>query len=231
MKENVANILNSFRTYSLSSHFSMTENLISEWNVIPWHFVNDPMTQFDAMPSYLIFELCSYFVVALICWHASCHKKCSLIQVLVMVVASIELICSLFEVLSITSHLIQNNSNNTVLWQFKYHQVFNNFYHAQALIMLTPRVPLCIFSLALIVFYPAIAVVSDLSIPNIIYRSALCALLTLLIATPLMILASSFLWITWHSTEPLFAVRLLGMYWTPHGDRIDSFFFFKSDSN
>ncbi|TDH69036.1 hypothetical protein CCR75_004755 [Bremia lactucae] len=84
-------------------------------------------------------------------------------------------------------------------------------WHAQALVMIVPQhMPLYTILLQAQLYYMAFVATSRLRIDPFIQPFAM-GLLMLLLAFPFELLGTKFLWWTWHDTDPLLAVRLIGV--------------------
>jgi hypothetical protein len=85
----------------------------------------------------------------------------------------------------------------------------DTFWQAQAMVMLTPRLPLyipCVY--VCFMYYPTVAVRRLRLRP--LALAALTGLVACLFYAPYDIVGAKFLWWTWHDTDPTIATRILG---------------------
>ena len=85
----------------------------------------------------------------------------------------------------------------------------DNFWQAQATIMLTPRLPLYIPCVYICFLYTPLVAVWRLNLPPLA-RAALTGLAASLFYAPYDIVGAKFLWWTWHDTDLPIANRILG---------------------
>jgi hypothetical protein len=153
---------------------------------LPYAHFSSPLARWEVMPSFVIgeylFIICA--VIALI--HAWREGRDHL---LIWVAA-----------------LIAGTANDMIFMALP---LVDNFWQAQAQIMITARLPLyipCVY--VCFMYYPTVAVrrlgLSALS------QAALTGLLACLFYAPYDIVGAKFLWWTWHDTDAPIAARLLG---------------------
>lgn len=153
---------------------------------LPYAHFNSPASQWAVLPSFVIgeylFILCA--IVALV--HARREGRDHL---LVWIAA-----------------LIAGTANDMFFMALP---LVDNFWQAQAQIMLTARLPLyipCVY--VCFMYYPTIAV-RRLGLPSL-SQAALTGMVACLFYAPYDIIGAKFLWWTWHDTDFPIAVRLLG---------------------
>ena len=87
----------------------------------------------------------------------------------------------------------------------------DNFWHSQATIMLTDRLPLYILCLYNVFMYYSTVSVWQLNLSSKLVESLLIGLFAELIYSPFDIVGAKFLWWTWHDTDVAIRERLLGV--------------------
>lgn len=160
---------------------------------LPWHVFTSPTTRWATMPSFVIGEwlFIACAIVALV--HAWKQGSVSMEErrkhVLAWVLA-----------------LLAGTTNDLIFMALP---LVNNFWHAQASIMLTPRLPLyipCVY--VCFMYFPTVAA-WRLNLP-LLPRACLTALAAIIFYAPFDIVGAKFLWWTWHDTDPPTAARILG---------------------
>ncbi|MHC4836899.1 MAG: DUF7802 domain-containing protein [Planctomycetota bacterium] len=151
-----------------------------------WRAFNPPTEQWANLPSFLIGEHVLIALAAVALWHAwragRAHRVCWL------------------------AALVAGTANDLIFMALP---LVDNFWHAQATWMLTPRLPLYIPCLYVCFLYvPTVAVWRAMLPP--LPRAALTGLLAILFYAPFDIVGAKFLWWTWHDTDVPIAQRLLG---------------------
>ncbi len=153
---------------------------------LPWQPLTSPIAQWQRLPSFVIGELLfiACAVIALI--HARREGRDHL---LIWIAA-----------------LVAGTANDLIFMALP---LVDNFWQAQAMIMLTPRLPLyipCVY--VCFMYYPTVAV-RRLRLPAV-SQAALTGIVACLFYAPYDIVGAKFLWWTWHDTDAPIAVRLLG---------------------
>lgn len=151
-----------------------------------WRAFTPPAEQWGNLPSFLIGEHVLIALAAVALWHAwragRAHRVCWL------------------------AALVAGTANDLIFMALP---LVDNFWHAQATWMLTPRLPLYIPCLYVCFLYvPTVAVWRAGLSP--LPRAALTGLLAILFYAPFDIVGAKFLWWTWHDTDVPIARRILG---------------------
>ena len=167
---------------------------------LPWRAIGDPLRQWADMPSFLVGEFVFFLLAAAALRHARATGN-----VVVWAAA-----------------LVAGTSNDLFFMALPF---VNNFWQAQAVVMLTPRLPLyipCVY--VCFMYYPTVAVRaafcttapprgSSPSEKRVVPRPALAALsglLAMLFYWPYDVTGAKFLWWSWHDTDAPIAARVLG---------------------
>ena len=103
--------------------------------------------------------------------------------------------------------IIAGTSNDLIFMTLP---LVDNFWQAEAMIMLTPRLPLyipCVY--VSFMYLPTVAVWRLKLSP--LARAALTGIAAILLYAPYDIIGAKYLWWTWHDTDVPIAVRLLGV--------------------
>ena len=156
---------------------------------LPWHVFTSPTAKWAVQPSFVIGEylFIAYAVLAL--GHALAQGERRRQHVLAWVAA-----------------LVAGTANDLIFMALP---LVDNFWQAQATIMLTPRLPLyipCVY--VCFMYFPTVAV-WRLGLP-LASAAALSGLCGELFYAPYDIVGAKFLWWTWHDTDLPIANRLLG---------------------
>lgn len=155
---------------------------------LPWQVFSSPAEQWATQPSFVLGELAFYLLAALSLWHAlrngGSHR------------------------LAWLAALLAGTANDVIFMALP---LVDNFWQAQAMIMLTPRLPLYIPCVYICFLYlPTVALWRVRGLPALA-RSALTGLLAILFYAPYDAIGVRFLWWTWHDSDPPIAERLLGV--------------------
>jgi hypothetical protein len=153
---------------------------------LPWAPFQSPLDKWAVQPSFVIGEYLFYACAAVALVHARRHGRA---HVLVWVAA-----------------LLAGTANDLLFMALP---LVDNFWQAQATIMLTPRLPLyipCVY--VCFMYFPTVAV-WRLGLPRL-SAAALSGLCGELFYAPYDIVGAKFLWWTWHDTDMPIAHRLLG---------------------
>ena len=153
---------------------------------LPWQVFTSPLEQWANQPSFLIGEyvIIACAVAALV--HARRHGRAN---VLILVAA-----------------LVAGTANDLIFMALP---VVDNFWQAQATVMLTARVPLYIPCIYIVFMYWPTVAVRRLELARW-PTAALTGLLACLFYAPYDIVGAKFLWWTWHDSDALVAARILG---------------------
>ena len=153
---------------------------------LPWRAFMSPLEQWASQPTFLIGEyvIIACAVAALV--HARRHGRAN---VLILVAA-----------------LVAGTANDLIFMALP---VVDNFWQAQATVMLTARVPLYIPCIYIIFMYWPTVAVRRLGLARW-PTAALTGLLACLFYAPYDIVGAKFLWWTWHDSDALVAARILG---------------------
>ena len=173
----------------MDSTTALQPSSVLPWDSAPelaWRVLTSPMQQWDVMPSFVLGELLFIAVALVALWHARRS-------------GSIYLLCWF-------GALLAGTANDVFFMALP---LVDNFWQAQAMIMLTPRLPLyipCVY--VCFMYLPTVAVWRlDLSPPA---RATLSGLAAILFYAPYDIAGAKYLWWTWHDSDPLIGSRLLG---------------------
>ena len=156
---------------------------------LPWHVLRSPAEQWAVMPSFVVGEYL-FIACAAAAWvHAWRQGPERRKHLLVWVGA-----------------LLAGTANDMIFMALP---LVNNFWQAQATIMLTPRLPLyipCVY--VCFMYFPTVSVWRTNAPP--LSRAALTGLAASLFYAPYDIVGAKFLWWTWHDSDPRIANRILG---------------------
>lgn len=156
---------------------------------LPWRMFKSPAAQWAVMPSFLIGEYLFIACAILAFVHAWKQGPERKKHVLAWVLA-----------------LLAGTTNDLIFMALP---LVNNFWQAQATIMLTPRLPLyipCVY--VCFMYFPTVAV-WRLKMP-LLPRACLTGLAASIFYAPYDIVGAKFLWWTWHDSDPPTANRILG---------------------
>ena len=153
---------------------------------LPWQAFMSPLEQWANQPTFLIGEyvIIACAIAALV--HARRHGPANL---LILVAA-----------------LVAGTANDLIFMALP---VVDNFWQAQATVMLTARVPLYIPCIYIAFMYWPTVAVRRLKLARW-PTAALTGLLACLFYAPYDIVGAKFLWWTWHDSDALVAARILG---------------------
>lgn len=153
---------------------------------MPFRVFMSPFEQLTRLPSFLAAELLFFGLAIALLVHAVRSGRA---HVLIWVGA-----------------LVAGTANDLIFMALP---LVDNFWHAQATVMLTPRLPLyipCVY--VSFMYLPAVAV-RRLRLP-LVSTAALAGLVAVLFYAPFDITGAKLLWWTWHDTDLPVATRLLG---------------------
>jgi len=153
---------------------------------LPWRHFNSLAGQWDAMPTFAVGELLFATCAVLALVHAT---RCGRDHLLIWIAA-----------------LVAGTANDQIFMALP---LVNNFWQAQATVMLTARMPLYIpLVYVCFMYYPAVA--ARRAGLGRWATGALTGLLASLFYAPYDIVGAKFLWWSWHDTDPPIAARILG---------------------
>jgi hypothetical protein len=156
---------------------------------LPWHVLKSPADQWAVMPSFLIGEYLFIACAAAAFVHAWGQGTERRKHLLVWALA-----------------LLAGTANDMIFMALP---LVNNFWQAQATIMITPRLPLyipCVY--VCFMYFPTVSAWRLHLSP--LPRAALTGLAASVFYAPYDIVGAKFLWWTWHDTDPPIANRILG---------------------
>lgn len=156
---------------------------------LPWQVLQSPLAKWAEQPSFVVGEYLFYGLAIAALVHALRQGEARRRHLLVWIGA-----------------LLAGTANDLIFMALP---LVDNFWQAQATIMLTPRLPLyipCVY--VCFMYYPTVSVwrtgLRGLS------RAALSGLMGSLFYAPYDIVGAKFLWWTWHDSDLPIARRLLG---------------------
>jgi hypothetical protein len=153
---------------------------------LPWTPLQSPLAKWAVQPSFVVGEYLFYACAVVALVHARRHGRAHLVVWL--------------------AALLAGTANDLLFMALP---LVDNFWQAQATIMLTPRLPLyipCVY--VCFMYFPTVAV-WRLGLP-LASAAALSGLCGELFYAPYDIVGAKFLWWTWHDTDLPIANRLLG---------------------
>ena len=155
----------------------------AEWREMPWRSWMDPAGQWERLPSFLILEYW-YFVLALICLaHARLNGALDLWFAGWFCGTANDVICM-------------------------YLPLIDNFWQAQATVMLTPRLPLYIVAMYVCLMYPANTAAMRFGFRWSLAEAMCAALFASLWYGVYDVCGPRLLWWTWHDSDVAIAERL-----------------------
>ena len=158
-----------------------------DWDTMPWRHWTDPTERFMVMPSFVIGEFYFIFLAVVTLLHAVSHGRTHLF----VWVAS----------------LCAGTANDAF---FMVLPIVDNFWQAQACVMLTPRMPLYIPCVYVVFMYSSTVACWRLGL-NFWSSVCLTGIMGEMIYAPYDITGIKFLWWTWHDTDAPIRHRLLGV--------------------
>jgi hypothetical protein len=174
--------MTSLRTEALAS--------VLPWEVgadVPWRVFTSPAAKWAEQPTFVIGEYLFIAFAALALWHALRSGRA--------------------HVLAWIAALVAGTANDVIFMALP---MVDNFWQAQATIMLTPRLPLYIPCVYVSFMYWPTAAVWRLRLRPL-PRAALTGLAAIALYGVYDIIGAKFLWWTWHDTDPPISNRLLGV--------------------
>ena len=156
---------------------------------LPWQVVMNPAEKWATMPSFVLGEY-MFITLAVLCfvhaWRQGDQRR--------------------RHVLTWFAALLAGTANDMIFMALP---LVDNFWQAQATIMITPRLPLYIPCVYISFMYYATVSVWRLGLPPW-SRAALTGLAAALFYAPYDIVGAKFSWWTWHDTDAPIGVRILG---------------------
>ncbi|MCB9706271.1 MAG: hypothetical protein H6711_30785 [Myxococcales bacterium] len=156
---------------------------------LPWQPLQSPLAKWAVQPSFVVGEYLFYGLAIAALVHALRQGEARRRHLLVWIGA-----------------LLAGTANDLIFMALP---LVDNFWQAQATVMLTPRLPLyipCVY--VCFMYYPTVAV-SRLGLGGLA-RAALSGLAASLFYAPYDIVGAKFLWWTWHDSDLPIARRILG---------------------
>jgi len=153
---------------------------------VPWQVFTSPAQKWAVQPSFVIGEYLFVILAVIALWHAT---RCGRAHVLVWVGA-----------------LVAGTTNDLIFMALP---LVDNFWQAQATIMLTPRLPLYIPCVYVCFMYIPTVAVWRIGLPPLAGATA-TGLLAAVFYGPYDIVGADYLWWTWHDTDRAIEHRLLG---------------------
>lgn len=157
---------------------------------LPWHVFTSPAAKWAVQPSFVVGEYAFIGLALLALWHALQQGDERRKHVLVWVAA-----------------ILAGTANDLIFMSLP---MVENFWQAQATLMITPRLPLYIPCVYVTFMYLPTVSVWRLGLPPV-SRAALSGLAGIAFYAPYDIVGAKFLWWTWHDTDAPIANRLLGV--------------------
>ena len=167
------------------------------WNLapdLPWRFYTPPTEKWATQPSFVVGEILFIGLALLALWHASKQPNDSSDNQ------------RRRHLLAWGAALLAGTVNDVIFMALP---LVDNFWQAQAIIMLTPRLPLyipCVY--VCFMYFPTVAV-WRFGLPPLA-GAALSGLAGSLFYAPYDIVGAKFLWWTWHDSDMPINNRLLG---------------------
>eukprot|EP00933_Yihiella_yeosuensis_P002740 TRINITY_DN10476_c0_g1_i1.p1 TRINITY_DN10476_c0_g1~~TRINITY_DN10476_c0_g1_i1.p1 ORF type:complete len:827 (+),score=85.73 TRINITY_DN10476_c0_g1_i1:63-2543(+) len=170
-----------------------------EYNKWPWKPIGSVQKQIEEHPSFLVAEVGFIGLACLAFYHAflckAAEEGCSARRLKLYFVASV----------------VAGTVNDYI---FMILPVVDNFFQAQAVIMLTPRMPLYIpCAYITFMYWPTVAasrLFRDIH-RHAVAEACTAGILAGLFYAPYDLCGARFLWWTWHSSDPAIAERWLGV--------------------
>uniref|UniRef100_A0A1I8H716 ANK_REP_REGION domain-containing protein n=2 Tax=Macrostomum lignano TaxID=282301 RepID=A0A1I8H716_9PLAT len=164
-------------------------NIAPDYNQYPWRHVNSIHQVFHDSPVLLSLELTTLSLYSLLILHAIRRRKLS-----VLLAATI------------------SGAVNEVV--FTSLPIVNNFWHAQAWLMLGPRLPAwqpALYGLFIYVACQSADILHSFGWNSRIGRAAVAGILAFLLLFPMDAVCVRFVAYTWHDSDPLLADRVMGV--------------------
>jgi len=153
---------------------------------IPWQVLRSPLEQWAVLPSFLVGELLFYALAIVTLVHAVRSGR--------------------DHVLFWVGALLAGTANDLIFMALP---LVDNFWHAQATVMLTPRLPLYIPCVYISFMYVPAVAARRLGM-RLLPTAAATGIAAVLFYAPFDITGAKLLWWTWHDTDLPVATRILG---------------------
>ncbi len=152
-----------------------------------WQLLQDPVSQWELLPSFMVGELLFVALAVLALVHATRSGRG---HMMVWVGA-----------------LVAGTANDLIFMALP---LVDNFWHSQATVMLTPRMPLYIPCVYIsFMYFPTVAA-RRMGMRSIWATAGLAGLTACLFYAPFDIVGAKLVWWTWHDTDQPIAARILG---------------------
>jgi len=158
-----------------------------EWSQMPWRVLTSPVERFQELPSFVVGEFVFMALAVVTLVHAVHHGR--------------------LHVVTWVAALVAGTVNDAIFMMLP---MVDNFWQAQASVMLTPRMCLYIPCVYVVFMYSSTVAVWRLGLP-VLSTAALSGLMGEMIYSPYDITGAKFLWWTWHDTDAPVLHRLLGV--------------------
>jgi len=158
---------------------------------MPWQMLTSPVEQWAVLPSFVVGEYLFIGLALMALWHAHRQVGARRRRHLTVWVGAI----------------VAGTANDVIFMALP---LVDNFWQAQATIMLTPRLPLYIPCVYVCFMYLPTVGVWRLGLPPLAGATA-SGLAAIVFYAPYDIIGAKFLWWTWHDTDRPIANRLLGV--------------------
>jgi hypothetical protein len=161
----------------------------ADWDTVtrlPWRHFTSPLAQWRDQPSFLIGQFLFIACAAIALWHAQKQGRAHLFLWI--------------------AALLTGTANDLFFMALP---LVDNFWQAQATIMLTARLPLYIPCVYVCFMYLPTVSLRRVGLPRL-SRAAASGLLAAVYYAPYDIVGAKFLWWTWHDTDRPIENRLLG---------------------
>ena len=153
---------------------------------LPWRMFTGPLEQWERLPTFLIGETVIIACAVATLFHA---RRAGSANLLIWFAA-----------------LVAGTGNDLIFMALP---LVDNFWQAQASIMLTPRLPLYIVCMYLVFMYWPTVAVRGLGLGRW-STATLTGLVACMLYAPYDIVGAKFLWWTWHDGDGVIAARVLG---------------------
>ena len=162
------------------------------WNHLPWKVVDITVLTEGRHTTFALAELTYTFIFLLGLYHA-CHQKHQRLHLTIFFAA------------------IVGGLGNDIFFSFL--PVVDNFWHAQGMLMITPRFPFYIGAWYVGWLYFSTILVWKMSGPteSTFLNAALTSLLSAMYYAPWDVVGARHLWWTWHASDKMFQHRWLGV--------------------
>jgi hypothetical protein len=166
-----------------------------KWEMYPWAPFTSPWVKWESQPTFVVGEYL-FIVLSIVAFIHALRQP------------------GKFHLLVWVTSIVSGCANDVFFMALPF---VDNFWHAQATIMITPRLPLYIPLLYNVFMYYSTVSVWRLhwrngkSIHGALAEGMLTGLVAILIYEPFDIIGAKFLWWTWHDTDAAVRERILGV--------------------